>query len=461
MPHFYSLHASRCRRLAFAVLSLSCTAGVCAGPSPALAGFGWTPPLTIESGAPPVMAAPPAAVDAADLGAVPGAEPSFPAMMPPPSMTPVMPVIDATPLQTAPVRNAPVQAAPLPAPGFSGGGYENYAVVEGFGSSVPLATVLGQILPEGYVYSFDPAVNPGVSVSWQGGKSWDRVLADALAPRGLTASIAGKTVFVTSGASPGAASPAVSAPEPLSAAGGPSSPGLLPSPSTAAPADSAALAAYYRSRGLDESGYHPSYPRRNAELRAPEAGPGGTPLPAFASPSSPPSFSGGGPGFSPGPSSAASGMAPVDMMTPMPPSAAPVPLVPAADAAFSAPSAPPPVAGQTPPVVSPASLPVPVPGSAVLDPYEIRYWQAAAGESLQAVLSRWAGGSGVRLVWSSDTNFTLPVPVRMQGTFADAVTQALAALETAGFKPAGKLYPNLPNGPSVLIVKDNAQAFTN
>ncbi len=43
----------------------------------------------------------------------------------------------------------------------------------------------------------------------------------------------------------------------------------------------------------------------------------------------------------------------------------------------------------------------------------------------------------------------------MHGTFPDAVTTLLTAYNDAAPRPVGKLHPNLPAGPSVLVVQND------
>lgn len=82
-----------------------------------------------------------------------------------------------------------------------------YPVVEGFGSDMPLVMALGQIVPAQYAYSFGKGVNPGVIISWEGGKPWDEVLNGVLTPLGVQMSIEGNklSLFV----------PAVNEPAPV------------------------------------------------------------------------------------------------------------------------------------------------------------------------------------------------------------------------------------------------------
>ena len=66
----------------------------------------------------------------------------------------------------------------------------------GFGNDIPLALALQQIAPAGYAFSFGENINPGVKVSWTGGKAWTDVMQDMIAPLGLEASIRGKSIVI-------------------------------------------------------------------------------------------------------------------------------------------------------------------------------------------------------------------------------------------------------------------------
>jgi len=71
----------------------------------------------------------------------------------------------------------------------------------GFGSDLPLVIALQQVIPPHYRYQFASSVNLGQTTSWSGGKSWDGVLMDMLAPLGLSARIDGQTVYIVQNAS--------------------------------------------------------------------------------------------------------------------------------------------------------------------------------------------------------------------------------------------------------------------
>ena len=68
--------------------------------------------------------------------------------------------------------------------------------VVGFGNDIPLALALQQIAPAGYAFSFGENINPGVKVSWTGGKSWTAVMHDMIAPLDMEARITGKAIMI-------------------------------------------------------------------------------------------------------------------------------------------------------------------------------------------------------------------------------------------------------------------------
>lgn len=84
------------------------------------------------------------------------------------------------------------------------GGYE---VLEGFGSDMPLALALQQVVPAKYAFSFGRGVNAGHLVSWEGGKPWDQVLNDMIRPLNLEAAISGNVVKILSKNAPATPEP--------------------------------------------------------------------------------------------------------------------------------------------------------------------------------------------------------------------------------------------------------------
>jgi hypothetical protein len=62
---------------------------------------------------------------------------------------------------------------------------------------LPLALALSQVIPENYALFFETAVDAEqTSVSWEGGKPWNQVLQDMLAPLGLRAEIQPNLVMI-------------------------------------------------------------------------------------------------------------------------------------------------------------------------------------------------------------------------------------------------------------------------
>ncbi len=100
---------------------------------------------------------------------------------------------------SVPPAPAPVPAAYTPpaAPQNAGG----YAEVVGFGRDLPLALALSQVIPPDYNYAFGQNINAGASVSWQGGKPWNQVLDEMLAPAGMKAIIQNGQVTIQSASS--------------------------------------------------------------------------------------------------------------------------------------------------------------------------------------------------------------------------------------------------------------------
>ncbi|MDB2682779.1 TcpQ domain-containing protein [Alphaproteobacteria bacterium] len=71
-----------------------------------------------------------------------------------------------------------------------------YETIQGFGSELPLALALSQVVPPRYSYSFGSGVNPGVRVSWNGGKPWNQVVNDMVKSIGVSVSISGKIIHL-------------------------------------------------------------------------------------------------------------------------------------------------------------------------------------------------------------------------------------------------------------------------
>lgn len=72
-------------------------------------------------------------------------------------------------------------------------------VASGFGKDVPLRFAARQLLPPGWRVHYGRGVDPDRSVTWRGGRAWNRVLMDAVRPAGLRATFApdgGRVVLI-------------------------------------------------------------------------------------------------------------------------------------------------------------------------------------------------------------------------------------------------------------------------
>lgn len=387
-------------------------AAVAAPVSPALAGFEWTPPPGAAMSAnrasmPPVSPAPAGTVEKESLD---GQMPLDPFPMEGDTAAgssysaPVMP-LDSR--YTPPAASIVPPASPI------------YSPVEGFGSDIALALALRQIVPPGYSYSFDPGISPGMLVSWSGGAPWNEVLIQMLATQGLSAVIGDSNVWIRDeraapmapAALEIAPSPAMAAVMPLAPLG--TTPAVTPAP---VPVQTASMPqAVFGAAENPAPAVPQSYPHRQKPML-----------------------------------NDAQSMMAQGGMAPM----AAAPVVPAAAAPFMAPpapQAPPSTSAPVPLALTPAAI-SPAAAVTVLDPADIKYWQAEQGESLRAVLGRWSSLSGVTLIWNSTYDYMLGAPVRMHGTYPDAVTQVLNGYGAMDPRPVGQLHPNLPAGPSVLVV---------
>ncbi len=119
----------------------------------------------------------------------------FPDEEPMPLNTPRGPVMASRAIDM-PQARAPMPA-PAPAPVAMPVPMRGFDEVQGFGRDLPLALALTQVIPSNYALAFETGVNPGASVSWEGGRPWNEVLNDMLGQVGLSADISGKVVRVS------------------------------------------------------------------------------------------------------------------------------------------------------------------------------------------------------------------------------------------------------------------------
>jgi hypothetical protein len=409
--------------------------------SQAEAGFEWRGPLE-----PPVRKAAPAPVQNDMSGLEPvisweGASPAPAAVAAPTEPVDAMPVSPAL---------APFAAtAPTPVhTEFSGD------VVAGFGRDLPLVIALQQVAPAGHQFSFASGVNPGVMVSWEGGKPWQAVLNDMLAPQGLGYQQQGNVIvvgpFSTENAvlSPQAAEAAaqmsnmpyeddMSAPVSLTA---PQAAPVeaAPAPAEAAPAPSGEPVTIRRTRadaGSDS---------RTAGSQPAATAPAATQQAVMSYP----------------PETA--GSRPV-AVTSLPPSATQAPLsTPPADLAV-----PPPMNHTMSPAPEAAAAPVPLVETQAVAPAAPQAaqpsvaaapqkagapWGGTKGATLRDTLKNWSEAANVELYWSIDYDYKLKGDVNYAGSYDEAVGKLLDQFAAVRPQPYGQLHQS-KDGPRVLVVK--------
>ena len=130
------------------------------------------PRLSAENSEPVLSSMTPLPGDMGDVERLPVAD--LPAVSAAPAPAPLQPSLAALP------------ATPASSARVEGGGYSDAV---GFGRDLPLALALSQVVPAEYSYAFAQNVNVGTMVSWQGGKPWNVVLDEMLAPNGMKAEI--------------------------------------------------------------------------------------------------------------------------------------------------------------------------------------------------------------------------------------------------------------------------------
>jgi len=80
-------------------------------------------------------------------------------------------------------------------------------------------------------------------------------------------------------------------------------------------------------------------------------------------------------------------------------------------------------------------------------------WTSARNSTLRAVLEDWSKRAGVELYWASEYDYPIQSAVNIQGTYEEAVQVLLKGLAESRPRPMGRLHPNLPDGPAVLVIE--------
>jgi hypothetical protein len=337
-------------------------------------------------------------------------------------------------------RSAAGVSSPVIIQGQPGGG--GGAVVEGFADQVPLNVAMQQVLPQGMGYTLSDNVNPGQLVSWRGGRPWQAVLQDMLAPAGLSYMNNGNAISVTStGGAPavimGNASPMQQFQQPLPAvATMPPQAMMTPAATPYAPMPQAPAPLYDQAYAAPPP-YQPGQPSYGSAAPA-YAAPAYVPAPAYPAP-----------------------MAPQPMQQPM-------------QVAPAYPAAPQPMAMQQMPAPMPeygappmASTGSPAQASAAAQPLQIQNpalfqsmtWEAKPGQTLRALLQDWCSKVGAELNWQAEYDYPVMASLSMSGTFEEAVRTILAGFNTAKPVPYGRLHYNPAAGQSILIVEASGNHY--
>jgi hypothetical protein len=403
------------RALAVSGIALLCFS------SAAQAGFEWRGPLE-----PPVRKSAPAPVQDDMSG-----------------LEPVM-SWDGVSAAPAPVEAAPVSPALAPFAATSPAPVTTAAVsddiVAGFGRDLPLVIALQQVAPAGHQFSFAPGVNPGAMVSWEGGKPWQAVMNDMLAPQGLGFQQQGNVIVV----GPFRTDDAVLSPQATAAAAQMSSmpqedmgaPLSLTAPQEAPMAEAPAV-----STTAAPSSAEPVTIRRSRPVDSRTAGEAAS---AASVMSYPPETTGSQPvpitSLPPSATQAPVSVAPADLAAPPPMQTAMMSPAPTAETA------------PTPLLAKPAVAQEPAQQTAATPQKAGAPWTGAAGATLRDTLKNWSEAANVELYWSIDYDYKLKGDVNYAGAYDEAVGKLLDQFAAVRPQPYGQLHQS-KDGPRVLVVK--------
>ncbi|HNS44648.1 MAG TPA: TcpQ domain-containing protein, partial [Alphaproteobacteria bacterium] len=368
----WSLSMTLSKRIFSAILCVSAFALIAPD---AHAGFDWTPPPRQKEEMHSLKATPEAPADAGPLTPDPDAVVPVPVENVQTQTLPTTQAIPPVEAQPAPVMEAPApaetsptplsfeplhkqleeqpQAQPVPAPAPTPvapvvNEAPQPAVLEGFGSDISLALALRDIVPSGYAYAFKNSSDAGLKVSWSGGKVWQDVLSDALAPHKLVFAIVDNAVYI--------------------------------------------------------------YPvEEQAQSQS-------APVPVMETPA-------------PAETSADTSAAPVmDIKAPKEQVVPPIQIVEQPKKAVESPAVP------------------------VMNTTLTREWAARPGTTLRQTIEDWGKIASVETEWRSPYDYPIDNPFSFNGTFDKAVESILSQYSAEKQPPRGRLYTNLPTGPSVLMV---------
>lgn len=91
-------------------------------------------------------------------------------------------------------------------------------------------------------------------------------------------------------------------------------------------------------------------------------------------------------------------------------------------------------------------------GIPVMSEVDTGVWVARPGYTLRQVMKRWGKTANVEVEWNSPYDYPINNAFSFKGSYEDAVSSLLGQYSRETPRPRGRLYPNLPKGPSVLMI---------
>ncbi len=338
------------------------------------------------------------------------------------------------------------------------------SVIEGFGRDVPLSYAIATIVPSKFGYAFGADVNPALPVTWQGGKPWDEVLSDAVAPEGLFVHVGQQKVSIQS-------VPPVKENKATDAKVS-NAPANVP---VNQPMAEAAVTS--NTQQASQSEMREVFVRRETgQVEAPSQGGDAAKDVTAAKTSNKEDVIW---------NTHSSENAPIDLMagdsmdeisseevlpeaavseegslesTEATSQATPVEEMPVEE--VYVPRINPDMPAEIEAYVSPASdenvfevVMSQTEAAYVLDTKRITTFRAKAGQTVRDTLERWSDEANVQIFWETPYDFPVEKSITLTATYPMAVQALLGRLETVEPRPTAKLHPNWPHGPSILTVK--------
>ena len=367
------------------------------------------------------------------------------------AVMPVDPATDTTAQQPSPALAPFVAQTPLEQHIEAGD------MIAGFGSDLPLVIALQQVVPPGHQFSFAEGVNPGVKVSWEGGKSWKAVLSDMLATQGLGYRVQDNVVVV--GYFPSTPAPAMTTQAP--ATGAPMSITApaedMPENMMQAPEMTEAMPA--KNEPVTIRRQRPSNVVHQADAAHMDA-------PAAEAPAQENIYwqkndrMAGSVPMSYPPSKTSTAPVPVNSAPPaaqqsMVAGLSTPPAMELQDDAkmTAADSGPMSIAPETMDAAETAAPVKTAEATKAAEPAQAyNVWNGKKGQTLKDTLKQWSDSAGVELYWSIDYDYRLKGDIGFDGSYDQAVASLLDQFASVRPQPYGQLH-QAKGGPRVLVVK--------